>query len=135
MKSLKVKDYMAKKLVTIKQGTNVVEAMAVLLDNGISGVPVVDDQGKLTGLLSEVDIMRIIVQDSYYDESMGIVDDYMRSPVDTVGTELDIYKVAEMFIEKKRRRFPVVNADGKLVGQISRRDVLRAMENFLQHQS
>lgn len=135
MKSLKVKDYMAKKLVTLQRRTNVVEAMAVLLDKGISGVPVVDDDGQLVGVLSEVDIMQIIVQDSYYDESMGIVGDYMRAPVDTVSAELDIYAVAKMFIEQKRRRFPVVNGDGKLVGQISRRDVLRAMENFLQHQS
>jgi len=133
MKSLKVKDYMAKKLVTLQQRTNVVEAMAVLLDKGISGVPVVDDDGQLVGVLSEVDIMQIIVQDSYYDESMGIVGDYMRTPVDTVSSELDIYSVAEMFIDQKRRRFPVVNNDGKLVGQISRRDVLRAMETFLQH--
>ena len=134
MKSLKVKDYMAKKLITLKQNTNVVEAMALLLRHGISGVPVVDDEGGLVGVLSEVDLMQVIVQDSYYDESMGIVEDYMRSPVDTVGPEMDIYTVAEMFISQHRRRYPVVS-DGKLVGQISRRDVLKAMEAFLQHQS
>ena len=133
MKSLKVKDYMAKKLITLKRNTNVVEAMGVLLEKGISGVPVVDDDGQLVGVLSEVDIMQVVVQDSYYDESMGIVGDYMRSPVDTVGPDVDIYTVAELFIEQHRRRFPVVS-DGKLVGQISRRDVLRAMEAFLQHQ-
>ena len=133
MKSLKVKDYMAKKLITLKRNTNVVEAMGVLLEKGISGVPVVDDDGQLVGVLSEVDIMQVVVQDSYYDESMGIVGDYMRSPVDTVGPEMDIYTVAEQFIEQHRRRFPVVS-DGKLIGQISRRDVLRAMEAFLQHQ-
>ena len=134
MKSLKVKDYMAKKLITLTRKTNVVEAMALLLRHGISGVPVVDDEGGLVGVLSEVDLMQVIVQDSYYDESMGIVEDYMRSPVDTVGPEMDIYTVAEMFISQHRRRYPVVS-DGKLVGQISRRDVLKAMEAFLQHQS
>ncbi len=133
MKSLKVKDYMAKKLITMKQNTHVVEAMALLLRHGISGVPVVDDDGSLVGVLSEVDLMQVIVQDSYYDESMGIVGDYMRSPVDTVSPDMDIYTVAEMFISQHRRRYPVVS-DGKLVGQISRRDVLKAMEAFLQHQ-
>jgi CBS domain-containing protein len=133
MKSLKVKDYMAKKLITMKQNTHVVEAMALLLQHGISGVPVVDDDGSLVGVLSEVDLMQVIVQDSYYDESMGIVGDYMRSPVDTVSPDMDIYTVAEMFISQHRRRYPVVS-DGKLVGQISRRDVLKAMEAFLQHQ-
>jgi len=117
MTSLKVKDYMARKLITLQARTNVVEAMDVLLKHGISGVPVVDDDGDLVGVLSEVDIMRIIVQDSYYDESMGIVGDYMRSPVDTVGPEVDIYTVAGMFIDQRRR------------------DVLRAMEAFLQHRS
>ena len=130
MKSLKVKDYMAKKLITMKQNTHVVEAMALLLRHGISGVPVVDDDGSLVGVLSEVDLMQVIVQDSYYDESMGIVGDYMRSPVDTVSPDMDIYTVAEMFISQHRRRYPVVS-DGKLVGQISRRDVLKAMEAFL----
>ena len=134
MKSLKVKDYMSTKLVTFKIGTNVVEAMDILLKNDYSGAPVLDEAGKLVGILSEVDIMKVVVQDSYYDESMGIVDDYMHSPVDTVDPEVDIYAVAEMFIEQKRRRFPVVR-EGKLIGQISRQDVLRAMEAFLQHKA
>ena len=73
MKSVKVSDYMARKLVTFHQRDNVVEAMAVLLDRKISGAPVVDDDGNLVGVLSEVDLMEIVIQDSYYDESMGIV--------------------------------------------------------------
>ena len=77
--------------------------------------------------------MQVIVQDSYYDESVGIVADYMRSPVDTVDPEMDIYTLAEKFIKEHRRRYPVVRSEGKLVGQISRRDVLNAAEDFLRH--
>ena len=62
MKSLKVKDYMATKLVTLEQQTNVVEAMAILLEHGISGAPVVDDQGQLVGMLSEADIYSVAGQ-------------------------------------------------------------------------
>jgi len=131
--SVKVREYMSKRLITLKPETNVVEAMDVLLKAKISGAPVVDDDGKLVGILSEVDLMQIIVQDSYYDESMGIVGDYMRSPVDTISPELDIYTLAEMFISQSRRRYPVVS-EGRLVGQISRRDVLRAAEAFLHHE-
>lgn len=134
MRSLKVKEYMSTRLITFTADTNVVNAMGVLLEHRISGAPVLDDDGNLIGLLSEVDIMQVIVQDSYYDESMGIVADYMHSPVDVVDPEMDIYTLAERFISEGRRRYPVVS-NGRLVGQISRRDVLRAAEALLQHRS
>ena len=108
--------------------------MGLLLDKKISGAPVVDDDGNLVGILSEVDLMPIIMQDSYYDESMGIVADYMQSPVDTIDPDMDIYALAERFHKEHRRRYPVVR-NGKLVGQISRRDVLRAAEDFLRRGS
>ena len=110
--------------------TNVVEAMDSFLKNRISGAPIVDAEGNMVGILSEVDLMQVVVQDSYYDESIGIVSDYMRTEVDTIDPEMDIYTLAEKFIKEHRRRYPVVS-NGKLVGQISRRDVLRAAEDFL----
>ena len=134
MKSLKVKEYMSRKLHTLTPSTNVVEAMDVFLNHKISGAPVVDENGVMVGILSEVDLMQVVVQDSYYNESMGIVADYMHTEVDTVSPEVDIYTVAEMFIKNHRRRYPVV-ADGKLVGQISRRDVLRAAQSFLHREA
>lgn len=132
MKSVKVSDYMTRKLVTFHRNDNVVQALGVLLDHRISGAPVVDDDGSLVGILSEVDLMAVIVQDSYYDEAMGIVADYMRSPVDTIEPDMDIYSLAEKFHKEHRRRYPVVQ-HGKLLGQISRRDVLRAVQDFLMH--
>lgn len=130
MKSVKVADYMARKLVTFTPETNVVEAMGVLLDKRISGAPVVDADGTLVGILSEVDVMEVVIQDSYYNESAGIVADYMRTEVETVEPECDIYSLAERFRQQHRRRYPVVK-NGKLVGQISRRDVLRAAQDFM----
>jgi predicted transcriptional regulator len=132
MKSVKVSDYMARRLVTFHAQDNVVEAMAVLLDKKISGAPVVDDSGNLVGVLSEADMMEIVIQDSYYDESMGIVADYMKTNVDVVDPDTDIYALAERFQKEHRRRYPVVK-NGKLLGQISRRDVLQAAEDFLMH--
>ena len=130
MKSVKVGDYMSRRLVTFNRSDNVISAMGVLLDKKISGAPVVDSDGNLVGILSEVDLMPIVMQDSYYDESFGIVADYMHSPVDTIDPDMDIYQLAERFHKEHRRRYPVVK-NGKLVGQISRRDVLRAAEDFL----
>ena len=131
MKSVKVRDYMTTRLVTFRPDTNVVEAMDTFLKNRISGAPVIDDEGNMVGILSEVDLMQVVVQDSYYDESVGIVSDYMRKEVDTIDPDMDIYTLAEKFIKEHRRRYPVVSK-GKLIGQVSRRDVLRAAEEFLQ---
>jgi CBS domain-containing protein len=130
MKSVKVSDYMTRKLVTFRPDTNVVEAMGVLLEKRISGAPVVDTKGSLVGILSEVDVMEVVIQDSYYNEGAGIVGDYMQRNVDTVDPESDIYALAERFRQEHRRRYPVVR-NGKLVGQISRRDVLRAAWDFM----
>ena len=73
MKSVKVRDYMTTRLVSFAPDTNVVEAMDSFLKNRISGAPIVDAEGNMVGILSEVDLMQVVVQDSYYDESIGIV--------------------------------------------------------------
>jgi|TARA_B100000768_G_scaffold139786_1_gene131153 CBS domain-containing protein len=130
MKSLKVKDCMATDLVTFTLSTNVVDAMDLLLKHGISGAPVVDDEGALVGIVSEVDLIQVVVQDSYYNEPVGIVADFMRSNVETVTLDTDIFTLAEKIIREHRRRYPVVDEEGGLVGQISRRDVLRAASEF-----
>jgi CBS domain-containing protein len=133
MQSVKVADYMSRKLVTFTPQTSVVEAMGVLLDKRISGAPVVGSDGELVGILSEVDVLAVVIQDSYYNEDAGIVADYMKHDVDTVDPDLDIYALAERFRQEHRRRYPVVK-NGRLVGQISRRDVLRAAWDFM-HQT
>ena len=108
MCSLKVKDYMATKLVTATPDLNVVEAMKRILARGITAAPVVDEAGQLVGILSEVDLMRVVIQDRYYNEPLGIVGDYMKTRVDTVDPNLDIVTLAERFIHEHRRRYPVV---------------------------
>ena len=107
--------------------------MRLLLQEGISGAPVVGSKGDLIGVLSEADLMQVVIQDSYYDENAGIVADFMKFPVDTVDANEDIYSVAERFIREGRRRYPVLE-NGQLIGQISRRDILRAVEDFLLRQ-
>lgn len=131
MRSVRVQDYMATRLVTLSPQTSAVEAMRTLLDRRISGAPVVDGEGQLVGVLSEVDLMQVVVQDSYYDENSGVVGDFMKTAIETVDANEDIYSLAERFMREGRRRYPVLK-DGRLVGQISRRDVLRAFEDFLQ---
>jgi CBS domain-containing protein len=131
MKSLKVRDTMSTNVITFAPGDSVVHAMATLLERGISGAPVVDEDGALVGILSEVDLIQVVVQDSYYDDPVGIVADFMQTHVECVDPDMDIFSLAQQFLRHHRRRYPVLEND-RLVGQISRRDVLRAALDLFQ---
>lgn len=132
LRSVKAQDYMCEALITFKPDTDLFEAINALVDNGITGAPVIDSGGKLVGLLSEADCLRAILTLTYHEEEMGgVVGDYMVDEVHTVNYDADIIAVAEEFINNGRRRLPVVQ-DGKVIGQISRRDILRAVEIFAQ---
>jgi len=130
MKSVKIADYMATRLVTLKPTDSVFVAMHSLLTHKISGAPVVDDAGNLVGVLSETDLLDVVIQDSYHNQPAGIVGDYMKTAVETVDADGDIYALAQRFRTEHRHRFPVLR-DGRLVGQISRRDVIRAAMDFV----
>lgn len=121
-----VKDYMSASLVTFPPDMDVMNAIDVLVKNRISGAPVVDERGNLIGLLSEKDCMKVAIQAGYYEELGGRVEDYMTKQVVTVEAEASVLEVAKLFMEKGPRRYPVVE-DNRLVGQISRRDVLRSL--------
>jgi len=129
MNSFKVRDYMAVDVITFAPTDGVMDAMSILLKHGISGAPVVAEDGRLVGILSEVDLMDVVVQDSYYNENAGIVAEFMQAAVEHVDPDMDILKLAQRFVRNHRRRYPVLQ-DGELVGQISRRDVLRAAMQF-----
>ncbi len=132
MKSVRVADYMATHLVTFKATDTVFDAMHAFLTRKISGAPVVNAAGELVGILSETDLMEVVIQDSYYNESVGIVGDFMKFPVETVSADDDIYSLAQRFKSGHRHRYPVLRG-GKLVGQISRRDVLRAAIDMVEN--
>lgn len=123
--SIAVKDYMSASLVTFAPHTDVMDAINVLVKQRISGAPVIDERGNLIGLLSEKDCMKAAVQAGYYEQLGGQVRDYMTKNVITVESEASVLEVANLFMQKGPRRYPVVE-DNRLVGQISRRDVLRA---------
>lgn len=132
LRSVKAQDYMCEALITFTPETDLFEAINQLVDNGITGAPVIDAKGNLVGLLSEADCLRAILTLTYHEEEMGgVVGDYMVEEVHTINYDADIIMVAEEFINNGRRRLPVVR-DGKVIGQISRRDVLRAVEQFAQ---
>ncbi len=132
LRSVKVQDYMTTKLVTFKPETDLFDAINMFVEHNISGAPVVDGRGELVGILSEVDCLKSILTLTYHEEEMGgqLVGDYMSKTVETVKYDEDIIALSERFIKGQRRRMPVLR-EGKLVGQVSRKDVLRAVREFI----
>ncbi|HCM76735.1 MAG TPA: inosine-5-monophosphate dehydrogenase [Cytophagales bacterium] len=118
-------------LVTFTPDQSIQEAIDIIIDKRISGAPVLDSTGKLVGMLSEKDCLKIIVDQAYHNlpiESRK-VSDYMTAEVKTVPPDSDVVSAANQFLHSPIRRMPVVD-NGVLKGQISRRDILRAAKNF-----
>lgn len=124
-----MRDHMTTDLVTFRPEQRIHDAIARLLERGISGAPVVDDAGRLVGVLSNKDCLRLAFEASYHQDWGGLVSDAMSSPVETVAPDQDIVQVADLFLHGSYRRYPVVE-DGRLVGLVTRADVLRALEHL-----
>lgn len=121
---------MARSLTTFTPGMDIYEAAGLLLENRISGAPVIDAKGKLVGLLSEQDCLKVIMTTGMYNLPPGTVADYMtKENIVTITPDLSIFELAEMFMKYKFRRFPVVE-HGRLVGQVSKRDLLSAIKDM-----
>ena len=108
------------------------EAIDVLIKQGLTGIPVLGAGGQVLGVLSEEHCLKLIaLGDEKFDEPKGTVAAYFDSSVPQVSPDVDIYYVAGMFLrEERHRRFPVVE-HGKLIGVITRKDVLRALRDLL----
>ena len=127
LKSILVKDYMSRTLVKFKPETSVLDAVHTLVKHRIAGAPVVDDAGNLVGMLSELDCLKVAMQAGYHGSYGGPVSEYMSQNVETVNGELSIVDLAQKFLDTRSPRVPVTD-NNRLNGQISRRDVLRALE-------
>ena len=129
-RSILVDDFMTTHLATARPEMDLLALVDLLLIQGISGAPVVDQDGKLVGMISEQDCLRKILVGTYQGDIGGRVEDAMTSPVETVRMGASIVEVAEQMLVTNRRRFPVVDLEGRLRGQISRRDLLKAVRAY-----
>jgi CBS domain-containing protein len=125
MKDVKVKDYMTHSVMTFNPQDGIIEALRMLLKAGRSGGPVVDAEGRLVGMISEIDCLKEALMGGYYQQGGDRVGDHMVTAVDVVKVDDDILAVADLFM-KGRRRLPVVDGD-KIVGIITRPDFARAL--------
>ena len=125
-RSMLVKDHMVKNVITLDPEMEILQATQILLREDISGAPVLDKHGRLVGVLTERDSMRVTLHAGYHGAPGGLVSDYMSPAPLTVSPDDTIVDVAEKFVNERYRRYPVVDG-GRLVGIISRREVMRAM--------
>ncbi|PKH06844.1 CBS domain-containing protein [Moritella sp. Urea-trap-13] len=128
MNSLKVSDYMQLRPVKLTVDMPVATAVDKLLKSAHIGAPVVDDNDALVGWVSEQDCLATLLESSYYCEEVAIVGDLMRSDVLTARSEDSIIELAQKMVSAKPKSYPVIDEHGVVVGIISRRDVLKAMD-------
>jgi CBS domain-containing protein len=131
VRSIKIKDYMSTQVVAFKPEDSIVAALRKLVLHGHSGGPVIDNEGKLIGIISEIDCLKEALMDGYYQQVGDRVADHMSTELDFVKQEDDIIRCADYFY-KGRRRLPVLD-NGKLVGVITRKDFARALINRIDH--
>ena len=130
LQSVNLRDYMLLNPVKVRPSDNIMDAMKVIIDNKISGVCVVDDDANLVGILSEMDCLRAVLGATYNNSNIGVVHEYMASDNLVVANpNEDIVSVAQDMLMKKHRRRPVVE-NGRLIGQITCRQLLSAVAKF-----
>ena len=117
---------MTANLVTLTPEMGVIEAVQVLVEKRISGAPVVDEHGNIIGILSQKDCLEVLINAAYCGEVGGEVSEYMSREVKTVDADIDLLEVCAMFLKNPYGRYPVIQ-NNRLVGQISRRDILKAI--------
>jgi len=115
--------------VTFSPDTNIFTAIHELLTNKISGATVVDNDDNVLGVISQGDCLKAILDGSYHGYANGKVSDVMSTKVDTMSPDVNVIDVASSLLTNKRARLPVVE-NGKFIGQISIRSILRAVKDF-----
>jgi CBS domain-containing protein len=111
---------------TLSPDAEILDAIGFLLESRVTGAPVVDSGGNLAGMLTERDCLTLVSEGAEAKRPSGTVADFMSTDVVTVSPDVDVYYVAGLFLQHTFRRLPVIDG-GKVVGAITRFDILRVM--------
>ncbi|MCC9644811.1 CBS domain-containing protein [Rhodopirellula sp. JC740] len=131
MPHVTAREMMVRNLITLPPDMDALEALDVLLRQRISGAPVVDEDGHFIGVFSEKSCMKFVVGMAYENLPSIPVGDLVDRNPPTISEETDLLTIAQTFLDAACRRLPVLDAEGRLRGQISRRDVMRAVRSHL----
>ncbi|MBI4259101.1 MAG: CBS domain-containing protein [Actinobacteria bacterium] len=133
---MRARDVMTTPVVTVRPSTHLKEVAALLLDRGISAVPVVDEDGELVGIVSEGDLVRLetvpapqshaIPMRRHVVDAPRLVEEVMTREVVTLPPEADVADVARLMLARRVKRIPIVEGR-RVVGIVSRRDILKVL--------
>lgn len=124
------RDIMTSKLVTLNPEMDVFHGIEVLVKNNISGAPVIDSNRSLLGVFSEKSCMKVLIDAAYEGLPTNHIGKFMDETPTTITPDTQLLTIAQIFLTTPRRRLPVIE-DGKLIGQVSRRDVIRAASKIM----
>ena len=117
----KLRDVMTKDPTTVRRDTPIYDAMRTLVDQGITGMPVVEDDMTLVGVVSEKDMLRLLYEESLTNAE---VQEFMSHDVVAFDQDDELIDACECLINNHFRRVPVLS-EGKLIGIVSRADIIR----------
>lgn len=147
MLSLKAKDIMTRDVISIRKGASIEQAVKLMAENHVSGLPVVDVDNRVVGIITENDVLLkdqievphprmalygwYVVPDELvaeaYRKARGVrVEDAMSEKLVAFDEESAVSDIARVMVERKINRVPITRG-GKLVGIVSRADIVRAM--------
>jgi CBS domain-containing protein len=131
MKSIpRIREFMDTVVPTLSPETRIMAAVDFLLRHRVTGAPVVDENGKLVGIITETDLLKLVTEGVHGEPpTNATVAEYMTTDVITVSPTVDIYYIAGMFVANKFRRLPVIEND-RIVGAITRFDLLRIIRSL-----
>ncbi len=130
MPTFQVKDYMNKQVVSFSANTAIAVAVERLIKSSQIGAPIVDDNKHVIGWISEQDCLDKMLKSSYHCDGSALVGDIMKPEVLSVSPQDNVLDLASQMLGQKPKSYPVVE-EGKLIGIITRRDVLKAVNQHL----
>ena len=117
-----VKDYMTKNVVSVIKNTPIYDVLELMSKNNITGIPVIEDDMTVIGIVTEKDVLKLFYADD--DEQNKMVDFFMTQPAVSFKVNDSLESVCDCLMTEDFRRVPVVSSEGKLVGIISRPDII-----------
>ena len=122
-----VEDYMSHSLITFRKEDLIIDVIQAFMKHKISGAPIINEQNELIGVISDGECMKQIAESKYYNIPIDdkTVEDFMETNITTIDKNVNIFDCASLFYKHNCRRFPIIE-NGKLIGQISRKDILCA---------
>lgn len=110
---------------TAQEDATVGEVLRMLLNSKITGMPVVDAKGKMTGIISEYDVLKQVAAAGEFRSELFEEKIQYTKTTEGIRETTPLKAIVDQFITAKFRRLPVLDAQGKLVGIITRRDLMR----------